>query len=158
MELKPGIAAPSFTLINQHGQAVSIEQYRGKKLLLYFYPKAETSGCTLQATQVRDALPRFSELGIAALGISPDPPEMLKAFDQHHRLGFPLLSDRDHQAAEAYGVWRERTTPGGTSAMGILRSSFLVDEQGRIMNAWYGVKPEDTVPFALEALKAAEKV
>lgn len=150
--LKPGDSAPAFELPDQNGKIVRLADFEGSKLLVYFYPKAETPGCTVQASSVRDSLPRFSQLGIAVVGISPDMPDAQKKFDEHHGLGFPLLSDPDHKVADAYGTWGEKTSFGKT-AMGIIRSSFLIDENGTLMGVWYGVKPEDTVPLALELLQ-----
>lgn len=150
-ELKPGDKAPSFTLKDQEGKLVKLSDFKGKKLILYFYPKAETSGCTKQACSVRDSMPDLKEAGIAAVGISPDMPEKQKKFDQKHGLGFPLLSDEDHAVAEAYGAWGEKKMYG-KSYMGIIRSSFLIDEEEKIIDSWYKVKPEETVPKAKKAL------
>ncbi|MCE5252341.1 thioredoxin-dependent thiol peroxidase [bacterium] len=150
-QLKPGDKAPAFSLTDQHGNTVSLQDFRGRKLLVYFYPKADTPGCTRQACSVRDARPDLSKLGIAAVGISPDMPDRQKKFDGKYSLDFPLLSDPDHAAAEAYGVWGEKSMYG-KKVMGIVRSSFLIDETGKVLQAWYKVKPEDTVPNALKAL------
>lgn len=150
-ELKKGDAAPSFELIDQDGNRVTLNDYRGKKLLVYFYPKADTSGCTKQACSIRDAEPDLSQAGVAAVGISPDKPEKQKKFDDKHGLGFKLLSDPDHTVAQAYGAWGEKKMYGKTYE-GIVRSSFLIDEDGKIIDAWYKVKPLDTVPKAQAAL------
>jgi len=155
-QLKPGDKAPDFELTAQDGKALKLSDYKGRKLLLYFYPKAGTAGCTLQACSVRDSMPKLGKLSVAALGISPDRPEEQASFDKTQTLGFPLLSDPDHKTAEAYGVWGMRKI-GEELKPGIIRSSFLIDEQGRIAGAWYNVKPADTVPNALEALKALER-
>jgi peroxiredoxin Q/BCP len=151
-ELKAGDKAPAFTLADQEGSKVKLGDFKGRKLLVYFYPKADTPGCTQQACTVRDALPDFSKLGVAAVGISPDPPERQKAFDGKHGLGFPLLSDPDHAVAEAYGVWREKSMYG-RKYMGIVRSAFLVDEAGKVRAAFYKVSPAQTVPKVLAALE-----
>jgi peroxiredoxin Q/BCP len=151
--LAPGDAAPTFTLLDQHGETVSLDAFRGRKVLVYFYPKADTPGCTTQSCDLRDHRQDFAELGVDVVGISPDQPGANLAFDERYGLGFPLLSDPDHAVAEAWGTWGERTNYGKTS-MGIIRSSFLVDEDGRIERAWYKVKPADTVPKAREALAA----
>jgi thioredoxin-dependent peroxiredoxin len=150
--LKPGNKAPAFKLQDQNGNTVSLANFKGKKLLLYFFPKADTSGCTKQACSVRDAEPDLSQAGIAAVGISPDKPDKQKKFDDKYSLGFPLLSDEDHSVAKAYGVWGEKKMYG-KSYEGIIRSSFLIDEKGKIIEAWYKVSPADTVPNAKKALE-----
>jgi len=150
--LKPGDRAPGFELPDQNDEMVTLTDYRGRRLLLYFYPKADTPGCTAQSCAVRDAREDLSGLGVDAVGISPDKPERQRRFDAKFDLGFPLLSDPDHRVAEAYGAWGERSMYGKTY-MGIIRSAFLIDERGRIANAWYRVKPGDTVPSALAALR-----
>jgi peroxiredoxin Q/BCP len=150
-QLKPGDQAPSFDLVDQQGQAVKLADFKGKKVLLFFYPKALTSGCTKQACSVRDARTELADLGVAALGISPDQVDLQKKFDTKHSLGFPLLSDPDHAVAAAYGVWGEKSMYG-KKYEGIIRSAFLLDENGMIIQAWYKVSPEQTVPKAREAL------
>ena len=149
--LKPGDAAPEFHLTDQHGQTVRLADFSGGKLLIYFYPKADTPGCTRQACSIRDAREEFADLGLAVAGISPDAPARQQKFDDKYNLSFPLLADPDHRVAEAYGVWGEKTSYGKKS-LGIIRSSFLIDAAGKIVAAWYGVKPEDTVPKAQKAL------
>ena len=150
--LQPGDPAPDFDLADQAGNRVSLAQFAGRKLLVYFYPKADTAGCTAQACAVRDAIPDLGKAGTAAVGISPDAPKAQDKFDRKYELGFPLLSDADHSVAEAYGVWGEKSMYG-KKYMGVTRSSFLIDEDGRIQNAWYKVSPGDTVPKALAALE-----
>lgn len=149
--LSPGDPAPAFTLPDQNGQPVSLSDFAGRKLLVYFYPKADTAGCTKQSCAVRDAIPDLTEAGTDAVGISPDPPTAQERFDRKYRLGFPLLSDPEHQVADAYAVWGEKSMYGRTYE-GIIRSAFLIDEEGRIAGAWYKVAPGDTVPKALAAL------
>ncbi len=122
-------------------------------MLLYFYPKADTPGCTRQACSVRDARAELAALNLAVVGASPDPPARQEKFDVKYGLHFPLLADPEHRAAEAYGVWGEKTMYG-RKVQGITRSSFLIDEAGRIIGAWYKVSPEDTVPKAKAALAA----
>ncbi|MFC1833498.1 thioredoxin-dependent thiol peroxidase [Thermodesulfobacteriota bacterium] len=153
--LKSGDSAPQFKLIDQSGGEVSLSAFEGRRLLVYFYPKADTSGCTKQACSIRDAEPDFSNLGIAAIGISPDKPAKLKKFDEKHGLGFILLSDPDNKVAKAYGAWGEKKMYGKTYE-GIIRSSFLIDESGKIIEAWCKVKPLDTVPKARKALDQLE--
>jgi thioredoxin-dependent peroxiredoxin len=150
--LAAGDKATAFALPDQNGNTVSLADFAGKKLLVYFYPKADTPGCTLQASSIRDALSNLKAAGVAAVGISPDKPAAQKKFDEKYGLGFQLLSDSDHVAAAAWGVWGEKIRCGKIS-IGISRSSFLVDEKGNIIAAWYNVKPEDTVPKAMEALR-----
>ena len=149
--LKVGDKAPSFSLEDQNGRMVSLADFRGTKLLLYFYPKADTPGCTRQACSVRDAAESLQESGAAAVGISPDAPDKQKKFDNKYNLGFPLLSDPDHKVAAVYGVWGKKSLYG-RSYEGVVRSSFLIDEDGKVLQATYGVKPEDTVPKAQEVL------
>jgi len=154
--LEIGDPAPPFALLDQHGEKVRLEDFgrRGRKVLVYFYPAADTPGCTTQSCALRDHMQELGGIGVEVVGISPDVPEDQLAFDEKFGLGFPLLSDPDHAVADAWGTWGERER-GGRTFMGIIRSSFLVDEGGRIERAWYKVTPEDTVPNALAALRAA---
>jgi len=149
--LKAGDAAPEFQLPDQQGRTVSLTDFRGQKLLIYFYPKADTPGCTRQACSIRDAREQLQDLGLTVVGISPDAPAKQQQFDAKYNLSFPLLADPDHRVAAAYGAWGEKTLYGKKS-LGIIRSSFLIDAAGQIVAAWYGVKPEDTVPKAQKAL------
>lgn len=155
-KLAPGDPAPDFELLDQHGQAVKLSDFPGRKLLLYFYPKADTSGCTRQACSVRDAREELAALGLAVAGISPDPPAKQQKFDDKYGLTFPLLADTEHRTARAYGAWGEKNLYG-KKVEGIIRSSFLIDEAGKIIQAWYKVSPEDTVPKAKAALGARRK-
>jgi len=149
--LKPGDRAPAFALPDQRGDVISLADHRGRKVLVYFYPKADTAGCTAQACSVRDASGDLAGAGVEVLGISPDPPTRQAAFDTKYSLGFPLLSDADHRVAEAYGVWAEKSIYGRTY-FGILRSAFLVDERGRLEDVRYRISPKDTVPFVLSSV------
>ena len=149
--LTKGLKAPSFELKDQSGKIVRDSDYRGKKLLLYFYPKADTPGCTKQACSIRDSREELSHRGVSYVGISPDTPQKQKKFDDKYNLKFPLLADTDNSVAKAYGAWGEKSMYG-KKYEGIIRSSFLIDAQGKIIEAWYKVKPEETVPKALEAL------
>jgi peroxiredoxin Q/BCP len=151
-ELNSGAAAPAFSLLDQDGNSVNLADFTGKNLLVYFYPKADTPGCTTQACSIRDALPDLAATGMAAVGISPDQPAALKKFRDKYNLNFPLLSDPEHKTAEAYGTWGLKSMYG-KQYEGIIRSSFLLDGQGKVIQAWYKVKPADTVPLAQEALK-----
>jgi peroxiredoxin Q/BCP len=152
MPLKPGDKAPDFTLLDQHGEPFTLSaSLKQRKVwhLIYFYPKADTPGCTTQACGLRDAR---TDLGdTVVLGISPDKPAKQKKFDDKYGLGFPLLADEDHAVAEAYGAWGEKSMYG-KKYLGIIRSSFLVDEDGRIAEAWYKVSPKDTVTNAVKSL------
>ena len=151
--LAPGDAAPSFSLLDQHGSPVRLEDFAGRKLLIYFYPEADSPGCTRQSCSLRDHRQELTGIGADVVGISPDAPAKQLAFDQKFHLGFPLLADEDHAVADVWGTWGPKTR-GGVTVEGIIRSSFLVDEQGNIERAWYGVKPEATVPNALAALSS----
>ncbi len=149
--LASGKKAPTFRLQDQEGNTVQLKDFEKKKLLIYFYPRANTSGCTRQSCAVSDALPDFGKLDVAVVGISPDKPAAQKKFDEKYNLGFPLLSDIDRKIAGKYGALGLKNVRG-VKKEGIIRSSFLIDEEGRLLNAWYKIKPEDTVPGALEAL------
>ncbi|HET7236612.1 MAG TPA: thioredoxin-dependent thiol peroxidase [Actinomycetota bacterium] len=154
-DLAPGDPAPPFSLLDQHGNTVRLEGFRGRKVLVYFYPQADTPGCTRQSCDLRDHRQDLAGVRLDVVGISPDLPAEQLAFDRKYELGFPLLSDPDHSVAEAYGAWGEKTRPSGGISVGIIRSSFLVDD-GRIERAWSPVTPEDTVPNALAALADRE--
>ena len=148
--LKQGEAAPGFSLPDQSGNIVSLAGFAGRRALVYFYPKADTPGCTTQACGLRDVL---GEVGSTAIiGISPDAPKSQAAFDQKYSLGFPLLSDEDHSVAEAYGVWVERSMYG-RKFMGIERSAFLVGPEGTLQQVWYKVAPAATASNLLAALR-----
>ncbi len=150
-KLNVGDKAPSFSLSDQDDKVVSLSDFKGKKLLLYFYPKADTPGCTKQSCSIRDASKELKKLGASAIGISPDKPAKQKKFDDKYSLGFLLLSDSDIKVAKAYGAWGEKSMYGKTYE-GIIRSSFVIDGQGKIVQASYKVKPLDTVPNATEIL------
>jgi peroxiredoxin Q/BCP len=146
VKLRVGDEAPGFGLVDQDGEMVRLSDFAGKKVLVYFYPKAGTPGCTKQACSVRDSTEELKKAGVVPLGISPDEPNEQQKFDEKYSLGFGLLSDTNYKAAEAYGVWGEKSG-------GINRSSFLIDEKGNLLGVWYNVRPEDTVPNAMEALE-----
>jgi peroxiredoxin Q/BCP len=150
-KLKAGDKAPAFSLLDQEGKKVSLSDFKGKKLLLYFYPKADTPGCTKQACSIRDASKELKQYGAAAVGISQDEPDRQKKFDDKYSLGFPLLSDPNNKVAKAYGAWGEKSLYG-KKYEGIIRSSFVIDSRGKILQASYKVKPLDTVPNAAEVL------
>ena len=150
-QLKPGDGAPEFTLRAQDGKAVRLADYRGRKLLLYFYPKADTPGCTKQACSVRDATEELKKLVLSVVGASPDTPEDQKKFDAKYGLGFPLLADADRNIARLYGAVSVRDVAGKTSES-VVRSAFLIDEKGAIAATWYKVDPVAMVPQVQEAL------
>lgn len=147
--LSAGAPAPTFTLLDQAGQPVELAGFAGRRVLVYFYPKADTPGCTTQACGLRDVLGDIGDT--AVLGISPDPPAKQAKFDQKFGLGFPLLADQDHAVAEAYGVWVQKSMYG-RSYMGIERSAFLVDPSGLLEEVWYKISPKDTPLKLLAAL------
>lgn len=149
--LSVGDPAPPFALSDQHGETVRLDDFRGRKLLVYFYPEADTPGCTTQSCDLRDHRQELGDLGVDVVGISPDEPASQLAFDEKFSLGFPLLADTDHAIADAWGTWGEKKLYGKVY-MGIVRSSFLIDEEGRIEQVWYRVKPDRTVPEATAAL------
>jgi peroxiredoxin Q/BCP len=151
MALAPGDPAPPFSLLDQHGDTVRFEDHRGRRVLVYFYPAADTPGCTTQSCDLRDHHQEFTDLGVDVIGISPDVPADQLAFDRKFSLGFPLLADTDHAVADAWGTWGENVYHG-TAYMGIIRSSFLVGPDGTIEQAWYEVQPAETVPKARAAL------
>jgi peroxiredoxin Q/BCP len=145
-----GDDAPDFTLSDQDGNDVALSGLAGRKVLVYFYPRADTPGCTTQACGLRDVLGDIGDT--AVLGISPDTPAKQKKFDTKYSLGFPLLADEDHKVAEAFGSWGERSMYG-KKYMGIVRSAFLIDEKGVVEEAWPKISPKDTPTKLLAALK-----
>lgn len=151
MKLEKGDKAPDFKLKNQNGEMIDLDGFKGKKLFIYFYPKADTPGCTTQSCSVQESLPDFSDINVAVIGISPDSPEKQKKFAEKYDLNFPLLCDEDKTVSESFGVWGEKKLYG-KSYMGIIRSSFLIDEEGYIEECWYKVSPKDTVPKVMKVL------
>lgn len=147
--LEEGQAAPAIKLADQDGNVVTLASQKGHKTLVYFYPKADTPGCTKQSCGLRDIAMKIGNTQI--LGISPDPSEKQKKFDDKYSLGFPLLADTEHEVADAYGVWGEKSMYGKTY-MGITRSAFLVDEKGNLEKVWYKISPDDTPKNLLKAL------
>jgi peroxiredoxin Q/BCP len=149
--LQVGDKAPPFTLLDQRGEKVRLSSFQGGPVVVYFYPKADTPGCTTQSCALRDAEPEFTGLDAAVIGISPDAPAKLAKFDEKYSLGFTLLSDEDHAVAEAWGAWGEKSLYG-RKYMGIVRSAFVVDSKGRIAGAFYKVSPKDTVPKTMQVI------
>ena len=150
-KLEVGDRAPAFTLVDQSGAKVALTALKGQPVVLYFYPKADTPGCTTQSCDVRDHRKDLAKLGAAVFGISPDTPAKQAKFDEKYGLGFPLLSDTEHVVAEKYGVWAEKSMYG-RKYLGIVRSAFVIDAQGKIAGAFYKVSPKDTVPKVTAAL------
>ncbi len=149
-KLTSGDRAPAFHLTDQHGDKHRLSEFKGRKVMLFFYPKANTGGCTNQACGLRDVADEIGDTVI--LGISPDEPAKQLAWDEKHSLGFGLLSDPDHAVADKYGVWGEKKLYGKTY-MGIVRSAFLIDEKGKVAHAWYKISPKDTPKKLLAALE-----
>jgi len=149
--LTEGDAAPDFDLPADDGSRVRLGDLRGQKIVLYFYPKDATSGCTIEACEFRDARPEFDSGGAAILGVSPDPVTSHARFRDKHSLTFPLLADEDHAVAEAYGVWKEKSMYGRTY-WGIERTTFLIDEMGVIRRVWRRVKPKGHAADVIDAL------
>jgi len=148
--LKSGDKAPAISLLDQHGKKVSLKDYAKNKVLVYFYPKADTPGCTVQSCLLRDIKKKIGTTAI--VGVSPDEPTKQLKFDKKYGLGFTLLADTDHKVAKAYKVWKKKSMYG-REYMGIERSAFLIDEKGKILNAWYKISPKDTPTNLLEALE-----
>ena len=150
-----GNQAPAFTLLNQQESPISLSDFRGKKVLVYFYPKALTPGCTSQACGLRDSKSELDELGLVILGISPDMPKKLAQFIEKKALNFTLLSDPDHQVAEMFGVWGEKKFMGKTYD-GIHRISFLVDEKGVIEAVFDKFKTSEHHQIVVDFLKGKQ--
>ncbi len=144
---------PAFTLIDQHGEKVKLSDFKGHPVVVYFYPRADTPGCTTQSCALRDAEPDLSKLDAVVLGISPDTPEKQAKFDEKYGLGFTLLADTEHVVAEKFGVWGEKMNYG-RKYMGIVRSAFVVGPNGKIVDAFYKVSPKDTVPKVTKAIES----
>jgi len=151
-DLKVGAKAPAFTLKDQRGKPVKLSDFKGKRVVVYFYPRADTPGCTTQSCALSEAIPDLKKLRAVVIGISPDTPEKQKKFDEKYGLGFPLLADEDHAVAQKFGTWGQKMLYG-KKFMGIIRSAFVIDEQGKIAATFYKVSPKDTVPKVTAALK-----
>jgi peroxiredoxin Q/BCP len=153
--VEAGQRAPDFALLDDSGNKVRLSSFRGQPVVLYFYPRDDTPGCTVEACAFRDQRKRMSDLGAVVLGVSPDTVESHVKFRDKFSLNFPLLADADHKVAEKYGAWREKTRFGQT-ALGIQRSTFVIGPDGIVYKLWKSVKPEghdEQVIKALEELK-----
>lgn len=148
--IKEGTNAPAFKTTDANGETVNLKDLKGQKVVLYFYPKDDTPGCTKEACSFRDAWAKFKKRGITVLGVSPDSEASHKKFETKFKLPFTLLADKDHAIADAYGVWGEKKFMGRTY-MGVLRTTFLIDEKGKIRKVFEKVKPEDHASEVLEA-------
>jgi len=151
--VREGDPAPDFTLRSDTGESITLSDLRGRRVILFFYPKDDTSGCTTQACSFRDAYGEFEERGVVVLGVSPDTESSHASFKAKHGLPFTLLADPEHEVAERYGVWVEKTMYGKTS-MGIKRSTFVIDADGKVAKAMLGVKPDNHADLVLSALPA----
>ena len=150
-EIKAGDAAPDFETMNDRNETVRLSDFRGRKVVLYFYPKDNTSGCTAQACGFRDAYPQVEAQNAVVLGVSPDSAKSHQGFRSKYELPFPLLVDSDHNISEAYGVWKEKSMYG-RKYMGVVRSHFVIDEEGKVIEARYNVKPADSPTLSVKAL------
>jgi thioredoxin-dependent peroxiredoxin len=153
--LNPGDQAPNFELPDQHDRPVKLSDFRGQPVVVYFYPKASTPGCTTQACGVRDHKPEYEQAGAVVLGISPDPVAKIEKFADKYDLGFPLLGDEDHAVAESYGVWVEKSMYG-RKYFGNERTTFVIDSEGKIAEVLRKVKPAEHDEQVLAALAGAE--
>lgn len=139
MRLETGNAAPFFSRLDQEGRDVTLDDYAGHRLVIYFYPRVFTPGCTKESCDFRDRYQTFYDAGYEILGVSPDPVDKVARFKEEYELPFPLLADEDHAMAEAYGAWGIKKNYG-KEYEGLIRSTFVVDEDGTIQNAWYNVR------------------
>jgi peroxiredoxin Q/BCP len=152
--IEPGEQAPDFELPDQDGRIVRLSDFRGQPVVVYFYPKADTPGCTTQACGVRDHRSDYARAGASVLGVSPDPVAKVKKFHEKQALNFPLLADEDHAVAESYGVWVQKSMYGRTY-FGNERTTFVIDPQGRVAQVLRKVKPAEHDELVLEALEHA---
>jgi len=149
--ISEGQPAPDLELESDTGEPVKLADFRGKTVVLYFYPKDDTPGCTTEACEFRDTYDRFREQGVEVIGVSPDPVKSHQKFKSKHELPFPLLADPEHKLAEAYGVWGEKKYMG-RKYMGINRSTFVIDPEGKVAKAMVGIKPAGHAAQILEQL------
>jgi peroxiredoxin Q/BCP len=152
-QLEEGAQAPTFTLPDQDGNQVSLDDFKGSKVLVYFYPADDTPGCTKEACQFNDNLAGFQAAGVPVIGVSPDDAASHQRFRNKYGLRFPLLTDADHAVMDAWGTWGEKTSYGRRS-VGVLRSTFLLDEDGRVERAWHNVKADGHAATVLSHLRS----
>ena len=152
-QLEAGTTAPEFTLPDQDGNPVTLEDFKGQRVILYFYPADDTPGCTREACQFNDNLAAFQAAGVPVIGISRDDAQSHQRFRNKYGLQFPLLTDADHEVMDAWGAWGEKTSYGRTS-VGVLRSTFLLDEDGRVERAWHNVKADGHAAAVLSQLRS----
>jgi peroxiredoxin Q/BCP len=150
--LEAGAQAPDFELVDHQGQRIRLRDLRGKRVVLYFYPRDGTPGCTREACSFRDVYAKLQKAGVVVLGVSPDPPESHARFRERHRLPFPLLSDPEGKVAQAYGAWAQKTLYG-RKRWGVARTTFLVGPDGRVERVWRRVKPDGHGEEVLAALQ-----
>ncbi|MEX1040365.1 MAG: thioredoxin-dependent thiol peroxidase [Pirellulaceae bacterium] len=154
--LEPGQKAPDFNLATDSGEKVKLSQLKGSPVVVYFYPKDDTPGCTVEACAFRDRSEELKSLGATVLGVSPDDAASHAKFRDKFELNFPLLVDAQHKVAEKYGAWREKNMYGKVS-MGIQRSTFLIDQEGKVAKVWKRVKVEGHDQQVIDALKALDE-
>jgi len=152
--LKPGDKAPAFKLPTSTDETISLADYQGQRVVLYFYPRADTPGCTKEACGFRDAIAGYKKLGVPVFGVSPDPVKDVKKFAEKFKLNFPLLADEDHAVCERYGVWQEKSMYG-KKYMGAARTTFVISGDGKIEHVFEKVKPEGHDQEVLAYLKGA---
>ena len=150
-ELTTGQPAPDFTATTDSGESISLSDFRGQRVVLYFYPKDDTPGCTTQACSLRDAYPEIEEKNAVVLGVSPDGSASHQKFRSKYELPFTLIVDEDHAISEAYGTWGEKSMYG-KKYMGVIRSQFVIDEAGSLIDVHYKITPKNSVPDALKIL------
>jgi peroxiredoxin Q/BCP len=156
MPIQSGITAPYFSLPDETGQLRSLSEFLGRPLILYFYPKDDTPGCTTEACNFRDDYSQYSQAGVTIVGVSPDTPQSHTKFKAKYALPFPLLADTEHQVCELYGVWGTKKNYG-REYQGVFRTTFLIDEEGKILQVFEKVRPAEHSEEVLAALQAKDK-
>ena len=154
--IKVGAKAPAFKLPASTGETIGLADYKGQRVVIYFYPRADTPGCTKEACGFRDAIASYKKLDVPVFGISPDPVEDVKAFGEKFNLNFPLLADADHAICEKYGVWQEKSMYG-KKYFGAARTTFVIDADGKIEHVFERVKPEGHDREVLDYLRGSKK-